>query len=430
MYSLGEIKTALLKGKSDGKLAELYGTDPDCIHAAGKRAAEVIEGFKRAFHACDDIPAALFSSPGRTELGGNHTDHQRGRVLCGSVDMDILACAAPNAGEYIRVTSAGFDEVRVSLHELWPAEKERHTSAALVRGVAAAVKNMRYALNGMDIYLASRLPVGAGLSSSAAFEVLLGSIMNHFCCNDKLTFTDIAKTGRYAENEFFGKPCGLMDQMACAAGGIAAIDFADPEQPALRRVEYDFASCGYSLCIVDTRSSHADLSADYAAVTAEMRSVAEYFGGKVLRDVNEAEFMANIKPLRAALGDRAVLRAMHFYQDDRRAAMQAEALERGDFDKYLSLVNESGVSSATLLQNNWTIADTRNQAIAVAIAVGKRLLNGTGAIRVHGGGFAGTVQAYVPCDRLEAFRCGMEEVFGEGCCHVTKIRPLGCTLVQ
>lgn len=430
MYSLGEIKSALLKGQLDGKLAELYGAEQACIDAARKRAAEAAEGFKRSFQARDDIPAALFSCPGRTELGGNHTDHQRGRVLCGSVDMDILACVAPNDSEYIRVTSAGFDQVRVSLLELWPDESEQHTSAALVRGVAAAIKGMGYALSGIDIYLSSRLPMGLGLSSSAAFEVLLGSIMNHFYCNDKLTFTDIAKIGRYAENEFFGKPCGLMDQMACAAGGISAIDFADPEQPVFRRVEYDFASCGYALCIVDTCSSHADLSADYAAVTAEMKSAAGYFGKEVLRDVKETEFMANIKPLRAALGDRAVLRAMHFYQDDRRAAMQAEALERGDFDKFLSLVNESGVSSATLLQNNWTIADTHNQAIAVAIAVGKRLLNGTGAIRVHGGGFAGTVQAYVPCDRVEAFRRGMEEVFGEGCCHVTKIRPSGCTLVQ
>lgn len=308
-------------------------------------------------------------------------------------------------------------------------ENEINTSLAMVRGVAFAVKERGYKLGGLDIAVSSGVPVGSGLSSSAAFEVLIGTIFNHFFCKDELSPMEIAGIGQYAENVYFGKPCGLMDQMACAVGGIVAIDFADALKPAVRKVEYDFAKSGYTMCIVDTRSCHADLSVDYGAITGEMGAVAAQFGKKYLRDVAEDEFIAAMPKLRIACGDRAVLRALHFFHDDRRAVQEAEALEKGDFERFLTLVNDSGTSSALYLQNNWSIADPAHQAIPIALAAAKRLLSGTGVVRVHGGGFAGTIQAFVPNDRQEYFKQGMEELLGEGCCHMLHIRSMGCCVV-
>ena len=429
MRSCKELLLALRGGEADGALKPLYAADGDetALGKARARAVHVVEGYTE--HFGDAARAALFSGPGRTEIGGNHTDHQHGHVLCGSVDLDILACAAPNGTNTVRVISEGYPLVEVSLDSLSPREEEKNTSAALVRGVAARLSEADFALSGFDAYAVSDVISGSGLSSSAAYEVLIGSIFNHFFCNDALDAVAIAKAGQYAENVYFGKPCGLMDQMGSSVGGAVAIDFNDPADPVVERVDYDFSRSGHVLWIVDSGSCHADLTDDYADITREMGAVAACFGKKFLRDVPETDFQAEIPALRAKCGDRAVLRAMHYFADDRRAADEARALKDGDFDRFLGLVNDSGLSSELLLQNIWSPGAPREQAVSVALTLGKELLAGEGAIRVHGGGFAGTIQAFVPNKLLGSFKRGMEAVLGEGKCHVLHIRPQGGCLV-
>ena len=422
---LHALLAALRRGDFDRELAALYAPDGDtpALDAARSRAVHVAEAFAAQFGGPDR--AELFSGPGRTEIGGNHTDHQHGRVLCGSVDLDTLACAAPNGLNVVRVASEGYPAVEVSLDSLTPREEERNTSAALVRGVAARLTEMGFSLSGFDACAVSNVIAGAGLSSSASFEVLLGNIFNRFSCGGALDPITIARVGQYAENVYFGKPCGLMDQMGSSIGGAAAIDFADPAEPVVERADYDFSRSGHALCIVDTGSCHADLTDDYAGITREMGAVAAHFGRQFLRDVPETDFRAALPALRSACGDRAVLRAMHFYAEDRRAADEAQALRNGDFGRFLALVNESALSSELLLQNIWSPGAPREQAVSLALTVGRELLGGEGAIRVHGGGFAGTIQAWTPHDRLAVFKSGMEAVLGEGRCHVLRIRPQG-----
>ena len=421
-----ELLRAVNAGEHDEILTQLYALDgrAESLSAAHQRVSHVIEAFMADFESGEG-DAALFSGPGRTEIGGNHTDHQHGNVLCGSVDMDMLACAAPNGSRTIRVHSEGYPALEIDLDDLAVKPEEMNTSAALVRGVCAKAAELGYELSGFDAYATSTVLSGSGLSSSAAYEVLIGNMLNHFCCRGELDAVSIAKIGQYAENVYFGKPCGLMDQMGSSVGGAVAIDFKDPAAPVVKQAGYDFSKSGHALCIVDTGSCHADLTDDYADIPREMGAVAAHFGQKFLRDVPEEQFRAAIPALRAECGDRAVLRAMHFYEDDRRAVQEAEALEQGDFTRFLMLVNESGISSATALQNTWTISDPREQAVPICLAVGKSLLGGTGAIRVHGGGFAGTIQAFVPEDRLDAFKAGMEAVVGEGKCHILHIRAIG-----
>ena len=429
MATCSQLLAALREGAHDSPLSALYapeGGGP--LDAARTRAVRMAEAFTARFGG-DAPAAALFSGPGRTEIAGNHTDHQHGRVLCGSVDLDMLACAAPNGLGVVRFVSEGYPELEVSLDDLAPKKEEENTSAALVRGVAARIKELGYPLSGFDACACSTVLSGSGLSSSAAYETLIGNIFNHFCCGDRLDPVTIAKIGQYAENVYFGKPCGLMDQMGSSVGGAVFIDFNDPADPIVERVDYDFSKSGHALCIVDTGSSHGDLTDDYAAVTREMGAVAAHFGKQVLRDVPLKEFHAALPALRQECGDRAVLRAMHFYADDRRAAQEAGALKQGNFEAFLNMVNASGLSSSLRLQNTWSIADPRQQAIPLALTVGEYLLDGMGAIRVHGGGFAGTIQAWVPEERLTLFRDGMEALFGAGKCHVLRIRPQGGCVV-
>ncbi|MDE6454685.1 MAG: galactokinase, partial [Dysosmobacter sp.] len=360
------------------------------------------------------------------------TDHQHGHVLCASVDMDMLACAAPNGLNVIRVRSEGYPALEVDLGSLSPRPGEANTSAALVRGVADGIAQRGFAVGGFDACAVSSFLSGSGLSSSAAYEILIGRIINHFFCQGKLDAVELAKIGQYAENVHFGKLSGLMDQMGSSVGGAVAIDFGDPASPVVRPISYDFARSGHALCIVDTGSDHSarHLTEDYSDITREMRSVALHFGRQLLREVPESDFRSAVPALRRECGDRAVLRALHFYDDDRRAAQEAGALERGDFQAFLSLVNASGMSSSLHLQNTWSTADPRQQAIPIALAFGRELLEGTGAIRVHGGGFAGTIQAFVPLEKLDAFRSGMESLLGPGMCHVLRIRPQGgCVVV-
>ncbi len=411
-------------GELDGELKGLYvPKDDGALGAARERCVEVLTGLRDRYGEHES--AGLFSGPGRTEIGGNHTDHQHGRVLCGSVNLDILAAAAPNGERVIHVSSEGYPEVTVDLEDLEPKADEQNTSAALVRGVAAGIKARGLEVRGFDAYAVSGVPAGAGLSSSAAYEVLIGNIVNALFCGGSLTATDIAEIGQYAENVYFGKPCGLMDQMGSSVGGAVAIDFKDPSAPEVTKVSYDFGDSKYHLAIIDTGSCHADLTGDYAEITRDMGAVAHHFGKEFLRDVPEAEFRASIPVLREECGDRAVLRALHYFNEDRRAAIEAECLKKDDFTGFLSVVNASGHSSELLLQNIWPSADTGSQAVTLAIALGREILRGRGAIRVHGGGFAGTVQAFVPEDLLESFRRGMEAVFGEGKCHILSIRPVG-----
>ncbi len=433
MSSCTSLLESLRSGTHDKALAALYALDGTqaSLDRARDRACHVVQAWLEMEHisSVPDGPAALFSGPGRTEIGGNHTDHQHGRVLCASVDMDMLACAAPNQTKLIRIQSEGYPALEVSLDSLEVREEEKNTSAALVRGVCAKIKELGFTLSGFDAYVTSTVLSGSGLSSSAAYETLVGTILNHFCCGGRLDAVTIAKIGQYAENVYFGKPCGLMDQMGSSVGGAVFIDFADPASPVVERVDYDFSTSGHVLCIVDTASSHGDLTDDYADITREMGAVAAHFGKQVLREVPQEEFRAAIPALRTAYGDRAVLRAMHFYGDDRRASQEADVLKHGNFEAFLNMVNSSGRSSSLLLQNTWSIHDPRQQAIPLALTVGEYLLDGMGAIRVHGGGFAGTIQAFVPEDYLALFQAGMEKLFGTGKCHVLHIRPQGGCVV-
>ena len=431
MNSCQNLLNALRAGGHDKALAALYALDgaQDSLDRARDRACRVVQSLMDAFSPAEDVPAALFSGPGRTEIGGNHTDHQHGRVLCGSVDMDMLACAVPNGKHIIRIQSEGYPALEVGLDELSIREEEKNTSAALVRGVAARVRELGFTLSGFDACVTSTVLSGSGLSSSAAYETLVGNIFNHFCCGDHLDPVTIARIGQYAENVYFGKPCGLMDQMGSSVGGAVFIDFNDPANPVVERIDYDFSQSGHVLCIVDTASSHGDLTDDYAAVTREMGAVAAHFGKTVLRDVPLKDFHAAVPALRQEYGDRAVLRAMHFYGDDLRAAQEAGALKQGNFEAFLNMVNASGRSSSLCLQNTWSIHNPKQQAIPLALTVGEHLLDGMGAIRVHGGGFAGTVQAWVPEEYLTVFKNGIEELFGSGKCHVLHIRPQGGCVV-
>ncbi len=413
--------TRLRSGALDEALVRLYGRSR--LEEARGRCAAVADGFEAAFGV---QPEGLFSAPGRTELGGNHTDHQHGRVLAAAVDLDILAAVRPNGSGRVRVQSQGYPLIEVDLRELSPQPGEENTSAALIRGVAARMAALGGPLEGagLDACLVSSVPGGSGLSSSAAFEILVGTILNGLFFGGRFGPVELAQIGQYAENVFFGKPCGLMDQTASSVGGVVAIDFADPAHPVVEKVDYDFSRSGCTLCIVDTRSSHGDLTNDYAAITGEMGAVAAHFGKAALRDVPLADFQAAIPALRQECGDRAVLRALHFYEEDRRAAKEAQALRNGDFAWFLALVGQSGLSSALHLQNTWSIQDPRQQAIPLALAAAERLLD-QGAVRVHGGGFAGTIQAWVPNGELAGFKAGMEALLGEGSCHAVTIRPVG-----
>ena len=426
-----DLNALALKGEIMDTLASQY--IQKCgisdVGRAKERIARVVDGFLSVFDCKDNVPIAIFSAPGRAEIAGNHTDHQHGHVLCASVNIDILACAAPNNQNVIRICSQGYPEVTVELDCLTPDSDEAGSSAALVRGLAAGISQLGYTVSGFDAYIISDVLSGSGLSSSAAYEVLIGNIINHFFCEGKLDPIEIARIGQYAENVYFGKPCGLMDQLACSVGGITSIDLADPSAPQVKRIDCDFNAFGYELCILDTGSNHADLTQDYADITREMGAVAAYFGAKVLRAVPEAEFAAEIPQLRSVCGDRAVLRAMHYYEDDVRAEKEANALEQGDFSAFLSLVNESGLSSELHLQNVWSASNPERQAVTLALAVGRKLLAASGAIRVHGGGFAGTVQAFVPSDRVLQFKADMERIFGQDACHILRIRPCGGCVV-
>ncbi len=391
------------------------------------RYAHLLELYKDVYGEADDL--SLFSAPGRTEIGGNHTDHQRGRVLAASVDMDMIAAAAIADDGRIRVKSEGYPEVVIDVQDLSVKEEEKNGTASLIRGVTAAFADRGCPVKGFRAVVTSSVLPGSGISSSAAFETLIGNILNGLFDNGIESAERIAMIGQYAENVYFGKPSGLMDQMASSVGNILTIDFADKENPDVRRLDVDFDAAGLALCITNCGADHADLTDEYAAIPIELKKVCSVFGREVLREIPEEAFMERINEVRAAAGDRAVLRSLHFYADNARVPQQAEALEKGDIDSFLRLVNESGYSSWTHLQNIVPTGSTTHQEMGVALAVSEHLLGGRGACRVHGGGFAGTIQAFVPKDMLAEYKAGMERVFGEGSCHVLKIRPVGGLMI-
>ena len=424
-------KQELADGVHTARLASLYCCAPEQTPAQAARYEAVLNGLEATFgtHA----EAGLYSAPGRTEIGGNHTDHQHGRVLAGSVNIDMIAAAAPNSLNQLRVQSEGYDLCVIDLADLAARKEadlaarkeEENTTMSLLRGECEAFRQRGAALSGLDVYVASNVPKGSGVSSSAAFEVLIGVILNDCFMTKKVSPIEIAQIGQWAENVYFGKPCGLMDQMASSVGNIITIDFASPAKPVVEPVAVDFSKAGLALCILDSGADHADLTDEYAAIPAECRAVAAVCGGEVLRDVPFETFLAKLPECRRQCGDRAVLRAFHVYADNDRVAKQVAALHDGDFDTFLSLVNESGCSSWEYLQNVIPAGYKEHQEVGVTIAAAKHLLGDKGAVRVHGGGFAGTVQAFVPVEMLDEFKAGMEAILGEGRCHVLSIRPEG-----
>lgn len=415
-----ELKAALHAGAYDKTFQRLY---PGCWEGQRKRYLHIAEKFGERFGG--ERPVELYSAPGRSEIGGNHTDHQQGRVLAAGVNLDVIAVAGKNDDNVIRIQSAGFPMDTIDLSDVSVRESEKNTAASLIRGVAAKFAALGHRIGGFDAYTTSSVLKGSGLSSSAAFETIVGTMLNSLYADGAVTPVQIAQIGQYAENAYFGKPSGLMDQMGCSVGGFIAIDFQNPEKPIVEKVEFDFAHSGYKLCVVDTGGNHADLTGDYAAAPVEMRSVAEALGGKVLRDVTPETFYAALPALRGKCTDRALLRAFHFYADNDRVPRQVAALKTGDFETFKRLVIESGRSSFMYLQNVYTCKNPDEQGLSLALAMSEHLLAGRGAWRVHGGGFAGTIQAFVPEDLLDGYKAAMEAVFGANHCHVLSIRPVG-----
>lgn len=427
MKNWNDVYKMVKAGELDQKLEQTGCHETD---EARKRTIAVLEAFKKTFGTEEEHPVALCSAPGRTEISGNHTDHQHGHVLAAAVNLDFLACAALNGTNTVRFQSEGWPMTTVELTDMEPQEDEKETTASLVRGVFAQMVKAGYPVSGCDIYAVSSVLPGSGLSSSAACEVLIGVIGNHLFCHDELDAVTIAKIGQKAENLYFGKPSGLMDQTASSVGDAVSIDFKDPSAPVVRPVTADLEGLGLALCIIDCGADHAALTGEYASIPQEMCKVAKYFGKEVLREVAEEEVISALPELRKVAGDRAVLRALHFYADDRRAVEEADALERKDKETFLHLVKESGRSSWELLQNVTPAGAVEAQDMAIALTTAEIALNGRGACRVHGGGFAGTIQAFVPLEDVLEFKKKMEAMIGEGCCHVLDIRPIGGTVLS
>lgn len=416
-----EFENKLKSGSFDEVLISLYGAE--ALEKQKNRYLAAAEAFTQLYPDREEF--SVFSAPGRTEIGGNHTDHQHGCVLAAAVDIDVIAVVGFHNDGIIRVKSDGYPEDIVELSDMKVNEEEFGKSSALIRGVAARFIEKGIKIGGFDAYTTSNVIGGAGLSSSAAFEVLIGTIINEKYNDGKASNEEIAKTGQYAENVYFGKQCGLMDQMACATGGLVFIDFADTENPVVKKQVYDFSKENIHICITDTKGSHADLTDDYVAVPAEMKQIAGYFEKPYLRAVSEEAFYRAIPELRKKYSDRAVMRAAHFFDENKRAIDEADALEGGDIFGFLAIVEESGMSSAKLLQNLYSPKNPLNQEIPLAIMASEKILWGEGVVRVHGGGFAGTIQAFVPDNKLNKYKTEMDRLFGEESCHEIKIRPLG-----
>ncbi len=424
-----ELINKIAHGQLDKTLTDLYGED--ALDRQRFRYTDAIREFSNLYGHDRDV--SLFSVPGRSELSGNHTDHNRGKVIACSVNLDIIAVAAAREDSVIRLKSAGFPEDVVDLASyIAPDESDFGHSTSLIAGVAAGMKMRGYSVGGFDAYTISSVLKGSGLSSSAAFENMVGTILSHIYNEGSVDYVSVSQISQYAENAFFGKPCGLMDQMACAAGGTITIDFEDKENPRAEKLDFDFNRAGYRLCIVNTGGNHADLTADYASVPAEMKEAAGLCGKEVLREVDEEKFLEALPSLREKCGDRAILRALHFFEENRRVTSQAEALKNGNLDAYFRGVLESGRSSCFYLQNVYSTVNVREQGLTLALCLCEKFLKRVArpsAFRLQGGGFAGTIQAYVPEENVDEFVKYMGSFFGESSVFVLRIRPAGAVRV-
>lgn len=417
--SLQEIRMAVKSGGYDKDFGLLYRSVDD----ARFRYLKATDEFEKLYGDADAVN--FFSAPGRTEVGGNHTDHQHGRVLAGSVDLDVIAVVAKNNDNTVRIKSEGYDMDVIDLNQLDVIESEEGKAASLIRGMCAYIKQSGFEIGGFNAYTTSNVLKGSGLSSSAAFEVLVGVILSHLFNNGEVDAVEIAKLAQKAENVYFGKPCGLMDQTASSVGGFTAIDFADPKNPVIEKIDFDLSAHNHSLCIINTGGNHANLTDDYAAITEEMRAIANALGEDFLRDINEKEFYAKISSLREDCGDRAVIRAMHFLSDNALVVDEKNALLENRFEDFLSMIKKSGNSSFRYLQNVFSVSAPKEQGLSLALALTERFLGDRGGYRVHGGGFAGTIQAFVPNDMLDDYKTLIESAFGEDSCYVLNIRPVG-----
>jgi galactokinase len=427
MPDASKILAALNSPAAKKILAGLYGSQPVRLEHQLDRYRGLVSRFDTLFPKKEDV--LLFSAPGRTEVGGNHTDHNAGRVLAAAVDLDLIAVVAKNEHGTITIHSEGYPPDTIKLTDLAMVDSEKYTFTSLVRGICARLGQLGFAIGGFDACITSEIPKGSGLSSSAAFEMLVVKVLNHLNNQDRIDEITQAKIGQFAENRYFGKPSGLMDQTTSSVGGFVTIDFKDFEKPVVKKVAFDFVASGLTLVIVDTGGNHADLNDDYAAVENEMKSVAHALGGKVMRQFTLTDVMDNLTFLRAKVNDRAILRAFHFLEDDLRVVDEVQALENNDTAKFLNLVVASGYSSWMLCQNCYSVSDFADQGITLALTVSERLLKGRGAWRVHGGGFAGTIQAFVPSDLVDRYVSQLCAAFGEKACHTLSVRPVGTTRV-
>ena len=417
--NINEIKTAILGGKFDKDFNLLYGE----TEQTAQRYAKAVDKIKDLFPVSGDIK--LFSAPGRTEVSGNHTDHQHGCVLAGSVNLDVIAVVSLNDDGKIRIKSEGFNMDVVDINDLEKNDAENGKAISLIKGVCHKFEEMGCTLSGFNAYTTSNVLKGSGLSSSAAFEVLVGTIVNSLFFENKASAIEIAKIGQFAERDYFGKPCGLLDQMASSLGGFTYADFNDPTAPITESIELDIKKFGYTLCVVDTGGNHANLTDDYAGITVECKDISNALGVDFLRDADTDKFYSDLAALRKKCGDRAILRAFHFFNEQERVEKQKAALKAGDFESFLKLVNASGQSSYDYLQNLYSNSNVSEQGLPLAIALTKQFLGDKGACRVHGGGFAGTIQCYIPTDMLADYKAMIEKTFGEGSCCVLNIRPAG-----
>jgi galactokinase len=422
-----QLKEFIKNGSLDEKLVTLYGKDS--LNLAKARYTNAIDSFTSLY---GDGELHLFSVAGRSELSGNHTDHNKGCVVAASISLDIIAVAIATSGSTIRVKSEGFDEDVVDISTYTDPDSTKYgTSGSIIAGMCAGLRANGHRTGGFSAYTTSSVLKGSGLSSSAAFEDMIGTIESHLYNDGNVDNVEISKLSQWAENNFFGKPCGLMDQVACAVGGIVAIDFENTKNPVITPISFDINAAGYNLCIVNTGGNHADLTDDYASVPAEMKAVATYFGKEVLRQVDESDVIAAIPALREKVGDRAVMRALHFFEENRRVAKQKAALESGDLDAFFDNVKASGRSSFCYLQNVYTTKNLTEQGLSLALCLAEKLLGEKKAAwRVHGGGFAGTIQAFVPSESVNEFKSAMDACFGKDACIVLNIRPVGaCKLI-
>ena len=422
MQDISIVRETLVKGVLDGKLKEIYVDEKRVVYNR-ERYIHAIDKFAGLFSSEKEIE--IYSAPGRSEVCGNHTDHQNGMVLATSINLDAIAIVAKTKDGVIRLVSGEFPMEEISVDDLEMKESEKSTTTALIKGVVSALKDRGYHVGGFKAYITSDVLMGAGMSSSAAFESLIGTILSGLYNEGKVSSVEIAQMGQYAENVYFGKPCGLMDQMACSVGGMIYIDFKDKENPVVRQVHSDFEKAGLSLCIVDTKGSHADLTPDYAAVPAEMNQIAKIMGATHLREVDKGVFYAAIPMLWKHTSGRAVLRAIHFYEEEERVQQGVQALEASDYEKFLKVIKASGDSSAKYLQNIYSPKDVDSQNVTVALAVSESILGNNGVCRVHGGGFAGTIQAFVKNEVVAEYKEKMEAIFGTDSCHVLKVRLQG-----